>query len=84
MAVSQPGLPEGMRLMCSVYTVHEPFLFAVSSAETENTGEPITEDVPIVVQGIFPMLGTLADIFYSTEGGVSSKINAVKEYLRAD
>ena len=60
------------------------FLAEDGSVTTENTGEPITEDVPIVVQGIFPMLGTLADIFYSTEGGVSSKINAVKEYLRAD
>lgn len=51
---------------------------------TENTGVPVTKDIPIIVQGIFPTLGVLVDIFRKTDGGISTKIEQMKAYLNAD
>lgn len=37
-----------------------------------------------MVQGIFPTLGVLADIFQNTDGSVSVKTAALKKYLNAN
>ena len=51
---------------------------------TEDTGMKVTKNVPIIVQGIFPTLGVLVDIFRKTEGGLSTKIEQMRKYLNAD
>lgn len=51
---------------------------------TENTGLKVTKNVPIIVQGIFPTLGVLMDIFRKTEGGLSSKVRNMRDYLNSD
>lgn len=51
---------------------------------TEDTGLKVTKNVPIIVQGIFPTLGVLVDIFRKTEGGLSSKVRNMRDYLNSD
>ena len=51
---------------------------------TEDTGMKVTKNIPIIVQGIFPTLGVLIDIFRKTEGGLSTKIEQMRKYLNAD
>lgn len=51
---------------------------------TEDTGMKVTKQVPIIVQGIFPTLGVLVDIFRKTDGGLSTKIEQMRKYLNAD
>lgn len=51
---------------------------------TENTGLKVMKNVPIIVQGIFPTLGTLVDIFRKTDGGVLTKVKEIEKYLRSD
>ena len=51
---------------------------------TEDTGMKVTKNVPIIVQGIFPTLGVLVDIFRKTEGGLSTKVRNMRDYLNAD
>lgn len=51
---------------------------------TENTGMKVTKNVPIVIQGILPTLGTLADIFRSTDGSLSNRWKSMIDYLNAD
>lgn len=51
---------------------------------TEDTGMKVTKDIPIVVQGILPTLGKLADIFKSTDGSFTDKWNSMRAYLKAD
>ena len=50
----------------------------------EDTGMKVTKNIPIIVQGIFPTLGVLVDIFRKTEGGLSTKIEQMRKYLNAD
>lgn len=50
----------------------------------EDTGMKVTKNVPIIVQGIFPTLGVLVDIFRKTEGGLSSKVRNMRDYLNSD
>lgn len=51
---------------------------------TEDTGMKVTKQVPIIVQGILPTLGVLTDIFRSTKGGLSTKVEQMWDYLNAD
>lgn len=51
---------------------------------TEDTGVKVMKNIPIIVQGIFPTIGTLIDIFRKTDGGISTKIEQMKKYLNAD
>lgn len=51
---------------------------------TEDTGLIVYKYVPVIVQGIFPTLGVLIDIFRKTDGGLSTKIEQMRKYLNAD